>query len=352
MPSSAAHAAPDPPEWMTRLLHDFNDDWGGDDGQGLTRDGHDIFALDLQEAYNATLGGNVLVFRLSLNFGYNADATKPELKEVLTFKAKGQAVAKEFRTSDNQKFQGTFDAVSGPFPMLKSDGTRDGGRFYVEGALKYDTLGLKVGDKISDFFVQGYAGTQAADHMVGGYTVGAQKVETEPPSEQSSPTSYRRNEYPLQGPVMYLRSEMRPTTLESSPGKNQTITWSITNTLGKEQAFTLTTKAPAGVTVTLHGPKFNQGSFKLAAGLTSTVHAYVTPDESAASGPLEFSVVTNLGGKQDHRVDLTFVGANGETSPTLDASTPLTSADAPAPGFLFFALAAAVVASVRAKREK
>src|SRR5688572_19000334 len=97
-PTAAAHAAPLPPEWMTRILHDYSDDWGSDGAQASPRDGHDLVALDIREEYNQTFQQEAFVVRLSMNFGYDADGSKPELREVVTLKAKGQPVSKEFKT--------------------------------------------------------------------------------------------------------------------------------------------------------------------------------------------------------------------------------------------------------------
>lgn len=326
-PGAAAHAAPDPPEYMTRLLHDYNDDWGSDASQTSLRDGHDLIALDLREEYNKTLGQDTLVFRLSMNYGYDADANKPELRDVLTFKAKGQSATYEFKTSNNAQFTGTFDSVYGPVPLRKPDGQPDGARFYVEGLLKFSSLGLAVGDKVSEFFVQGYGGAQKGDHMVGGNVIS----NAESPSEQSSPASYRRPDYTLRGPVMYARSTLDKSKVDAKPGDNQTITWSITNTVGRSQGFTISTTKPTGVQVGLHGVRYAEDTltFQVPAGTSATVHVYVRPQSNAQSGDLDLILDTSLGGRMVHHVDVTIGGKAASSSPAAASGPTNEGAESP-----------------------
>lgn len=328
LPSGVAHGAPDPPEWMTRLLADYNDDFGGPDGHSAVRDGHELIALDVQEAYNSTLRQDTLVFRFVMNYGYDSDTTRPELKDVLTFKAKGQTATKELRTSNNQAFTGSFDAVGAPSAVLKSDGTTDGTRFYISGTLRYETLGLKVGDKLSEFFVQGYAGSAMADHMVGGYTVGNQRIEQEPPSEQADPQAYRKTDYTLLGPVKYARSEIDRPSVSAKPGENVTITWRITNNVGRSQTFTLTNSAPSNVAVGMHSGQFSKDRLviSLQAGVTATVHVYVTPEPGARAGAVTLDLETSLGGHLTHAIDVSVASA------TASSTASSSGAGAPAKG--------------------
>jgi hypothetical protein len=348
-PSAAAHAAPLPPEWMKRMLHDFTDDWGSDASAGSPRDGHDLVALDLREEYNRTLGAEALAIRLSMNFGFDQDGTKPELREVVTFKAKGATVTREFKTPDNSKFTGTFDAVTGPFPILKSDGTPDGKRFYVEGTLKFSTLGVAVGDKVSDFFVQGYGGSDKADFMVGGYYLNGARVDAMPPGEDYS---YNAGSYTLRGPVMYAKSTLDKSSLTLRPGDNKTLTWSITNNLGRAQIFTITTQSPEGVSIGLHGAKFAMDtlSFDVQAGTTATVHVYVLPGTGATSGDLDLTLSTSLGGRMTHHVALTISGA-AASSPASSEGAPSTE-HADSPGFAGYYLLLVTAACAVALRKR
>lgn len=350
-PMAAAHGAPNPPEWMTRLLADYNDDFGGPDGHSAVRDGHDLIALDIQEAYNATLAKDTLVFRFALNYGWDGDSSRPELRDVLTFKAKGQTVTRELRTNDNQAFTGTFDAVSAPEPVKKSDGTVDGARFYFSAMVRYETLGVKVGDKLSDFFVQGHAGTAMADHMVGGYTVGSQRIDQEPPSEQSDPQAYRRSEYPLRGPVMYARSDLDKGAATLRPGDNVTVTWRITNTVGRPQTFVLAAASPSGVKVGMHSSQYSESRLviNIQPGVTATVHVYLTASAGAKSGPVGLDLETSLGGHMQETVDVTVGDGAGTGSSTGGSAAAKGSASVALPATLAGLAAAVFVVSRRSR---
>lgn len=346
-PTAEAHAAPDPPDYMTRLLHDYNDDWGGD--QAGSRDGHDVMALDIQEAYNSTFAQDVLVFRLTLNGGYTG-SERPELREVLTFQAKGAEQSKEFRTLDNVKFTGSFDAVNGPFPALTADGSQDGTRFYLEGSLKASTLGLKAGDKISNFFVQGYAGSDKRDHMVGGYTIGGQALDQAPPEEQSQPASYKRQDYAIAGPTQYASLAAAPTQVTAKSGENKSVVLTIKNKLIRAQTITLDATKPAGTSVAFHADNYRKDrtTFALASRQEATVHMYLT-SASAASGTVQVVLATDLGGRATQEIQWSTTGG-GTSRPTTGSaahSTPDSpDEDAPSVGvalLLMVLLAVAVI---------
>lgn len=352
IPAGQAHAAPDPPDYMTRLLHDYNDDWGGD--QAGSRDGHDIMALDLQEAYNATMGQNVLVFRLTMNFGYTG-SQRPELREVFTFQAKGSQVSKEFKTTDNQKFTGTFDAVNGPYHALTADGSRDGTRFYLEGIMKYSTLSVNVGDKISNFFVQGYAGPDKRDHMVGGFTFGGQTVDQPPPEEQSQPASYKRQDVALAGPTQYATLKADPVEAAAETGDNTTITLTVKNKLSRPQTITLDATKPQGVSIAFHGDAYRKDrlTFAVASRQEATVHAYLSA-AGPVSGTVEVLLSTDLGGRVTHGIAYTVTSSgaagSGGTSAAGQSGPDAGGGQSPGPGMLLAVAAAAVGALLRPRR--
>lgn len=314
-PTGSAHGAPDPPAWMVRLQHDYNDDWGG---HANPHDGHDLIALDVQEAFNATRDVDVLVFRLLFGGGYNDDATKPLLRDVLTFKAKGAAVSAEFRTTDNLRFEGSFHRVRGPFQVIGADGNPDGLRRYIEGELDLPTLGLAVGDALSDFLVQGYADTVAADHMVGGYTLNGQRTDTIPATEEAQPVSYRRPTYTLRGPVAYASSSVDPAFTFVRAGEERGVLWTVASRVDEPQRVTLEAAVPHGVTAVLHGPSDgNPLSFDLAGREETIVHIALTSTLTSPPNPMHLSLTTSLGGHVMTQVplDLRPSGATEDPAP-------------------------------------
>jgi hypothetical protein len=163
-PLAAAHGAAPPADYLTRLLSDYSDDWFG------TVDGHNVIALDGYTQWNESLGGDVVVLRLILDGGWartSAATGTPELAEHITFQANGKDQEYAIHTEDNQEFSAElgFKAVRGPFPQLTADGTQDGTRFFVEGLIPFGDLGVKAGDALGGFFVQGEAGDSEADAM-------------------------------------------------------------------------------------------------------------------------------------------------------------------------------------------
>lgn len=163
-PPASAHGAAPPADYLTRLLSDYSDDWFG------TVDGHNVIALDGYTQWNESLGGDVVVLRLIMDGGWartSAATGTPELAEHVTFKANGVDQEYAIHTEDNQAFSAElgFKAVRGPYPQLTADGTPDGARFFVEGLIPFADLGVKAGDPLSDFFVQGEAGDGEGDAM-------------------------------------------------------------------------------------------------------------------------------------------------------------------------------------------
>lgn len=163
-PPAAAHGAAPPADYLARLLSDYSDDWTG------AVDGHNVIALDGYTQWNESLGGDVVVLRLILDGGWartSAATGTPELAEHVTFKANGKDQEYALHTEDNHEFSVElgFKAVRGPFPQPTADGTADGTRFFVEGLIPFGDLGVKAGDSLSGFFVQGEAGDAEADAM-------------------------------------------------------------------------------------------------------------------------------------------------------------------------------------------
>jgi hypothetical protein len=326
-PGVQAHPAPDPRDFEVRLLHDYSDDWGG---HSVISDGHDLIALDVQEAYDAALGVDSLYFRLLMNGGYNSDTTKPELKDVLTFKAAGKPVTFDYRTTDNTKFSGTFDAVRGPAPVYKSDGTADGSRYAVTGVLRLTTLGVAAGAAISDFKVQGYAGT---------YTQAGQDIETEPPSEQTDHAKYVRASYTLAGPTQYVDLVVDPAKIAFEPGKQSTITLTLRSQLKETQTVNLSASLPAGLTGTFHPA----ATAELASKAETILHFYVDGSGSASSGPATIVVTSSLGGRETGTSQIDVAPPATSTAASSSSPSPAKKGESPAPAAFLTLLAIAAV---------
>lgn len=300
LPAAEAHPAPGPRDYETRLLHDWNDDWGGQ-----IADGHDLVALDLREAYDASLG-DALVFRFTMSGGHNADADRPALREVLSLQVNGRPASLELTTSDNRAFSGTFDAVGEPEPALNAQGQPDGGRFTVEGRVALATLHAAPGDVLSSFAVQGYAGAAKADKMPGGYTQGGVEVDTAPPTETAHPAGYARHDYALAGPVRYLQMSVQAPSAPLVPGGEAArLAVVLKNPLAEPQAVSLRAVAPAGVSVQFHpGPEVD-----LAPGGDAVVHLDLQAANGARDGVVSLEALTELGGRAVAEVPFSVQGA-------------------------------------------
>lgn len=213
LPAVRAHAPPPAQEYETRILADYNDDWFG------TQDGHNLVSLDIREGYNATLGDNVLIFRLMISGGYAAApfGGGSELRDVITFKADGQEKELEFATADNVAFTGTFDAVHGPEPVLVN-GAQDGTRVFVTGVARFSTLGIQSGSNLTDWFVNGFANAMAGDNMPEGLAPGAPEppnpsIPPDPGNPDGDPVWFDIGEYTVRAPDYYVSVAAEPATL-------------------------------------------------------------------------------------------------------------------------------------------
>ncbi|MBI2077282.1 MAG: hypothetical protein HYT80_02765 [Euryarchaeota archaeon] len=351
IPGVVAHPAAPPVEYATRLLHDCNDDWGG---HSTVNDGHDTIALDLYEAHNATLDADVIVFKLVLNGGYNGDATRPALEDVVTFKVGEQSVTRKFRTVDNVAFTGDFDAVAGPKAFNTAAGAADGARFYLEGIVRLSTIGASVGSTISAAAVQGYAGSTKADHMPGGYTSGGQTVQdcSTIATEQASPARYPVSgtiQYKVKGPVQYASLASDVSSVTVAEDGNATVTLTIKNLLKQAQKATLRATPSAGIAFHAASYRTGETTIDLEAEAQKTVHMYVTPATGAKDGPVTLRLTTNLGGSVLVTIQ---VNVDEAPAPTTTASTVSPKAESgglpgPMVPAALFALAAAAAATTR-----
>jgi hypothetical protein len=339
------HGAPSPKDQDTRLLHDHNDDCGGDDAGSLSncRGSHDLIALDVREAHDASLG-DVVVFRLILNGGSG------NLRDVLTLKAGGSSKTFEFATSNNQQFTGTgFDRVS----TAQSIG--DGTRFAVEGTVQRSTLG-GLGAKLSDFRVEAYTGSTMGDFMPGTYRTALGNAPTGS-AEQGEPTSYVRPDYALRGPAYYVTTN-DPGAARVAKDSETIVQFDVRNALrSTPQSITGTVSGADGVTARFHAPSAASGTgysdtlrVDLRGGQSTVAHLAVTGVDEGARGTLVVVLSTDLGGRTELAIPYT-VQAGSAPPPSPPPAPPADNdRGAPAPGLLvaFAGLALAALARRRA----
>ncbi len=326
MPAAQAHGGAPPRAHETRILHDMNDDCGGDGVTANCRGTHDLIALDVRETWDPTLG-DVLVVRLTLDKGASGAA----LKDTLTVKVGSATKTFALETADDKAFTGAFDRVAGPFPL------NDGTRFAVEGTLKRSTLGAAVGDTLSGWALQSASGTTEGDKMPGSYRTSLGTDGPAPASEASDPTAYGPASYKLKGPVQYARLVSEPRMVSVTAGGEALVVLTVTSLLGDQgagrpgldQAIHLEAADADGAEVRFHNP--SAGAYAathdavLRKGAALEVHVAVQ-GEAPASGALRVTLTTDLGGRVVLEVPYT-VTAPGSTAP---ASTTLTSTSMPA----------------------
>lgn len=279
-----AHPAPGVSGRFVRLLHDFNDDYGGDQA---VNDGHDLVALDVETNWSATRRSH-LVFRLTMNGGWAPTTVnnRPALEETLRFKVDGVQRDLLFRTTTNLTWTGSCDAYS-PWTSLRPlSADPDDPRFYVECTVAYDRIGAVAGSVLSDFRVEGRFGTARGDYMPGGAVVSGNDVPAAPPSEQATPTASSRATFELPKAV----SVTAPASVTVPAGTSANVTLSVKELLGEAQAATFVLTAPAGWTAT--APPTT-----LAAGSTTPVVVQLVAAEDAVTGNLSARVDTDRAGK-------------------------------------------------------
>jgi hypothetical protein len=338
---AAAHGAAPPPSYLTRLLSDHSDDWLG------VQDGHNLIALDAYPAYNASLGGDVLVLRLVMDGGYaRAGSSSPELAEHITFKAAGKEQELAIHTEDNQEFSSElgFQAVRGPFPQLAASGEPDGERFFVEGLVRLSALGVKAGDALTDFFVTGEAGDGEGDLMPQGLAPGY---------DDPMGVGFDIGTYTLPGVDTYAKATPALPAGATVPLAGTLAIPIEVRNLVKDTAQTVTARASgSGLVATFGSAAKADGSVDVPANGTGKLDLQVAqlPGGAPASATLTLEVTTSLGGHQVITLPLKAAQppppATNTTAGTTSASTTKSS---PAAGLGIGAvlLAAAVVARRR-----
>lgn len=303
-PGAVGHGAPPKRDQDTRLMHDYNDDCGGDDGSALAKCGgsHDVIALDVREAYDGTRG-DLVIFRLFLN-----GAPAAGLHDEVSFQAGGASKSFALSTNDNVHFTATgADSVSDGMPL------GDGTRFVVETTLRRAELG-DVGTALMAYRVEAYKGEQLGDFMPGTYRTAAGTDGPVPASEGSQPTKGEVAKYTLRGPA-YLIALTHAGDGQVPPGGEASVALTITNPLRTTpQTVTLTVSATNGATALIHGAgpqPTTTATLDLAKASSGTVHILISGE---AAGTATVVATTSLGGRAEHAVPFT-VGDASPASP-------------------------------------
>lgn len=320
-PLAVAHVAAPPRSDFTRLLHDCNDDYFGGDSAIGGRDGYDIHTLEVKEAWNSALGHH-LVFRTILN---------GEGPSTITLSMKAGSATKSYEWSTGgSSWTGTFDRVE------KKDDVDDGDRFALEGAVKRSTLGASVGQKLTDYTLQGSDGGDDHDSVPGNDN-----------SLGACQDNFRRPDYALQGPVQYLDASFDEESVSVKAGSETFVSLEYRNAL-RDAAQRLTIELDAGGAISLHDPDTNtyvdsktldlnkRGS----GGDGGFIHVAVrgdTPSEGVATATL----TTSLGGREVVELPYTITAGDAPT-PTAAPTQPEPSAtpDEESPGLPLLATVA------------
>lgn len=317
-PAAEAHAAAKPMPWETRILHDNKDDHGGDK-EVTTQSGHELHALDLQELYDEARDQDVIHFRIVFDGGWSSATVgdKPTLRDVVTFKADGEALEFAFTTDDNEAFSGTFDAVSVEPEHVYNTDEPDRNRRVLVGVLERAAHGLDVGTELTDFQVVSYSGDNEGDVM----------GEDDP--DDGTGTWFVAAGYEVAGPVQYASLEVTPASIATQVGTNETIFIDIVNLideddLGKSrqaQEITVAAVVPDGFDASLHLQEYRPLTFTRTweRGEEQQVHLFFEAPEPV-EGTVFVGITTDKGGSLVKEVPVTVTAATEDGNETEDAT--------------------------------
>jgi hypothetical protein len=339
-PAVLAHGPPAAPEYQTRLLADCVDDYFGGDGVG-DKNGHDVISLDVQEQYDDAFSTNVLRFRLTLNGGF-AGSGSPVLTDHIHFTTPSGARSYYVQTTDNKAFTTTFDRVDPPKPLLVS-GAQDGTRFYVDAVIKWSTLGVSAGQKLTQFRVESFIDATRGDYMPGTYD--GDLLTPTCKEEAASGAPYGPVDLGIRGPSQYAKLTPSANTVSLVPGGARIVPIDLDNLLKRTaQSFTLTVEAPAGVGARFHDAVTNQytttGTADLAGGGSTSIHVEFNATSSAQDGPAKVIVKSSFGGRSEAGLSVSIGGGAPTTSASANTSpNPTTGGEAPTIGSFIAAAA-------------
>ncbi len=317
-----AHSAAAPRAQDTRLVHDHNDDCGGDGVTSNCRGTIDLIALDVQEFWDGAVKVN---FRFTLDKGQSGSH-----KLTLTYEAPSGKKSFEVSTTDQTTFTGGFD-------KLAVSSANDGTRFTLEGTMTSEKAGLAPNAKLSNFRVEARRDGTLGDFMPGGYQGPLGAVQD--PAQGDGPTNYVRPEYQRRGTEYYVALSGPEATGE---GTTATVTLEVINALDAAQTAKVTLSSDVGKATFAGGG--TEKTVDIARKGSATFDVEV---EGAATGKIFITVTTNLGGKLDRDRGFTITPSGG-SDPTGDPSgeipvdEPSKGAPLPPMGLLAIAILAAI----------
>lgn len=293
-PFVQAHGAAAPRAQDTRLLHDHNDDCGGDGVTANCRGTLDLIALDVQEFWEADT--EKVRFRLTMDKGQSGSH-----KITISYDTPSGKKTLETTTTDQATFSGGFDKLS---IVSANDGTR----FILEAVTTSEKAGLTVNSKISNFRVEARRDNNLGDYMPGGYqgTLGP----VQDPAQGDGPTNYVRPEYPWRGPGHYVYINGPDAT---GSGSKASTTLQLQNNLDAAQTVTIKLSTDKG------SAKFTGGSTEKVLDVARRGTTEFTVEaEGAADGKILITATTNLGGKTygERTFTIASSGVDGTTGDT------------------------------------
>lgn len=292
LPVVQAHGAAAPRPQDTRLVHDHNDDCGGDGVTSNCRGTIDLIALDVQELYD---GGDQVNFRFTLDKGQAGSH-----KLTLSYDSPSGRKTFETTTTDQSKFTGGFDKLA-----VSSAG--DGTRYWLDATLASDKAG--VTGKISNFRVEARRDNTLGDFMPGGYQSPIGPVDN--PNQGDGPTNYVKPDYTGRGASYYVF--ITAPNAKGNNGKAST-SFAVQNLLDTPQTVRLTVSSEGA-----------QASFGGATEKVVDVPRKGSQDiqvdiDGTGDGRFTLTATTNLGGRtvRDGTYSIT---AATEPAPTNDGTT-------------------------------
>ena len=262
-----AHGAAEARSIDTRILADddgfFSYDAGAQAGFAAAG-GHDLLTLDVRESWDQE-GRPALYFRLT----WQTDATEPAT-DVLSFTAGETRHSFAITATASGIREHGFDAAAGPFDV------GDGHPKAFDLIVLYETLGIEVGDTLTNIRVTG----QAADGSEGDVMPGTWATTTGDLApwggDPTHPPSNEPGSYTTTGPAELIRVDAAP-ALELQIGAKQAFRLNLTNTIADiEQFVTITFDAPENLTVGM------PDGILLAPGETRQINGTVTADGACA----------------------------------------------------------------------
>lgn len=244
-PAATAHGAPAPASHEVRVVHDDNDDTllYAAQGQGVL----DNIALDVREIFHLAYG-NMLVFKLILNDACTSEIPVPvvagcgTITQTINFDGPNGTQTITLTSEDNG-LSWTSDALY----LVQPYSVNDGDRFAVEVGAPFSTLGINVGDSLTNFVASTDLSGTAGDYMPGSPLPDpiTQEVYLPPLQEE---LRFSIDSYLVRAPDYYMDvafdAPLEALHLEFNEVEERTIT--VSNPLEVAQTYTIFSQGPHG----------------------------------------------------------------------------------------------------------